>query len=69
MVEEAREKKGRAETLIAPLCGIHPVVILLGRAAAFSPPLLFSQSLRVWLPRALVFWWPPAPALWSSPSR
>ncbi len=56
MVEEAREKKGRTETLIARFARVYtPVVILLAALLAFGPPLLFSQSLRVWLPRALVF--------------
>jgi Cd2+/Zn2+-exporting ATPase len=49
----AREKKGRTETLNRPLCpGKHPVVILLAALLAFGPPLLFSQSLRVWLAKA-----------------
>ncbi len=56
LVENASEKKSKAENFITKFAKYYTPCVVIGAVLlAFIPPLLFSQDFSVWINRALVF--------------
>lgn len=56
LVENASDQKAKSEVFATTFARYYtPIVVFAALSVALLPPLLFSQSLRIWLERALVF--------------
>ncbi|MGI6560509.1 MAG: heavy metal translocating P-type ATPase [Saccharofermentanales bacterium] len=56
LVENASDQKAKSEVFATTFARYYtPIVVFAALSVALLPPLLFSQSLSIWLERALVF--------------